>query len=54
MKDEENVAIYLLCIDEIFNTIKGLGEKVEEPMIVQNVLRSLLLIFDAKFSAIEE
>jgi hypothetical protein len=54
MKDEEMVASYLLHVDEIFNTIKGLGEKVEEPMIVQKVLRSLPLIFDAKVSSIEE
>jgi hypothetical protein len=30
MKDEENVASYLLCVDEIVNAIKGLGEMVEE------------------------
>jgi hypothetical protein len=54
MKDEENVASYLLCVDEIVNTIRGLGEMVEESMIVQKVLRSLPLIFDAKVSAIEE
>jgi hypothetical protein len=54
MKEEENVAAYLLCVDEIVNTIRGLGETVAEPMIVQKVLRSLPLIFDAKFSSIEE
>lgn len=54
MKDNENVASYLLPVDEIFNTIRGLGEKVEEPMIVQKVLRSLPLIIDAKFFAIEQ
>jgi hypothetical protein len=54
MKEEENVASYLLCLDGIFNTIRRLGEKVEEPMIVQKVLRSLPLIFHAKVSSIEE
>jgi hypothetical protein len=54
MKDEENVVSYLLRVDEIVNTIRGLGEKVEELMIVQKVLRSLPLIFDANFSSIEE
>jgi hypothetical protein len=34
MKDKENVAAYLLCVDEIVNIIKGLSEKVKEPMIV--------------------
>jgi hypothetical protein len=41
-------------VDEIVNTIRGLGEKVEESMIVQKVLRSLPLRFDAKVSSIEE
>lgn len=54
MKDEENVATYLLHVDEIVNTIKGLGEKIEESMIVQKVLRSIPLRFDAKVSTIEE
>jgi hypothetical protein len=40
MKYEENVASYILCVDEIVNTIRGLSEKVEELMIVQKVLRS--------------
>jgi hypothetical protein len=34
MKDEENVAFYLLYVDKIVNTIKRLGETVAEPMIV--------------------
>jgi hypothetical protein len=54
MKEEENVVVYLLRVDEIVNTIKGLGETVTEPMIVQKVLRSLPLRFDTKVSAIEE
>ena len=29
MKDEVNVVTCLLCVDEIINTIKGIGEKVE-------------------------
>jgi hypothetical protein len=41
-------------VDEIVNTIKGLGEKVEELIIVQKVLRSLPLRFDVKVYSIEE
>jgi hypothetical protein len=48
MKDKETIVAYILCVDEIVNTIKGLGEKVEELMIVQKVLRSLPLRFDEK------
>jgi hypothetical protein len=54
MNDEENVVAYLLRVDEIFNTIKVLGETVSKPMIVQKVLRSLPLIFYSKVSSIEE
>ena len=54
MKDEENVITYLLHVDEIVNTIRGLSENIEYPMIVQNVLRSLHLIFDIKVSTNEE
>jgi hypothetical protein len=39
---------------KIFNTIRGIGEMVEELIIVQKVLRSLPLRFDAKFFAIKE
>jgi hypothetical protein len=54
MKDEENVAAYLLLVDEIVNTIRGLGEKVEELTVEQKVLRSLPLRFYVKASSIEE
>jgi hypothetical protein len=30
MEEEENVVAYILCVDEIASTIKGLGEKVEK------------------------
>jgi hypothetical protein len=48
------ITTYLFCVDEIVNTIRRIGEKVEESMIVQKVLRSLPLRFDAKVFAIEE
>ena len=54
MKDEENVAVYLLLVDDIIITIIGVCETVEQSMIVQKVLGSLPLIFDAKFFSIEE
>jgi hypothetical protein len=36
------------------NVIKGLGEEVEESMIVQKILRSLPMRFDPKISSLEE
>jgi hypothetical protein len=43
-----------LRVDETVNTMKGLGEKIEEAIVVQKVLRSLPSRLDAKVSAIEE
>jgi hypothetical protein len=54
MKEDENIAAYFLRIDETVNAIIGLGEEIEESVIVQKVLRSLPMRFDPKISALEE
>ena len=54
MKESENIVAQLLRVDEVVNSITGLGEQVKESMIVQKVRRSLPLRYDAKISAIEE
>ncbi|KAH9300270.1 hypothetical protein KI387_011853, partial [Taxus chinensis] len=54
MKDAENVTAHLLHVDEVVNAIKVLGENIEESMIIQKILRSLPLRFDANVSGIEE
>ena len=54
MEESEDVATYFLRIDEVVNTMRGLGEIVENAIIVQQVLRSLPVIFDPKISALEE
>ena len=54
IKEEENIAAYFLRVDEIVNIIKGLGENIEDSVIVQKILRSLPMKFDSKISAIEE
>jgi hypothetical protein len=54
MKEDENIASYFLRVDEIVNAIIGLGEEIKESVIVQKVLRSLPMIFDAKISTLEE
>jgi hypothetical protein len=41
-------------VDDIVNTIRGLGEDIEETIIVQKVLRSLPSRFNPKISTIEE
>jgi len=54
MDEKEDIAAYLLRVDEAFNAIKGLGEYLNEYLVVQKLLRSLPLRYDAKVSTIEE
>jgi hypothetical protein len=54
MKEDENIATYFLRVDETVNAIIGLGEEIEESLIVQKVLRSLPMRFNPKISALEE
>jgi hypothetical protein len=54
MKEDENIAAYFLRVDETVNAIIGLGEEIEESVIVQKVLRSLSMIFNPKISTLEE
>jgi hypothetical protein len=54
MKEDENIAAYFLRVDEIVNAIIGLGEEIEESIIVQKVLRSLPMRFNPKISTLEE
>jgi hypothetical protein len=54
MDEKEDIATYFLRVDEVVNAIIGLGEELNESLVVQKVLRSLILKYDAKVSAIEE
>jgi hypothetical protein len=54
MNEKEDIATYFLRVDEVVNAIIGLGEEIDESLVVQKVLRSLLFKYDAKVSAIEE
>jgi hypothetical protein len=54
MKEDEDIATYFLRVDEIVNAIIGLGEEIEESIIVQKVLRSLPMRFNPKISTLEE
>ena len=48
MREEENVASYLLRVDEVVNAIKGLGVQIAKEVVVQKVLRTLPTIFESK------
>ena len=54
MKEEENIATYFLRVDETVNIIRGLGEKIEESVIVQKIIRCIPMRFDSKISSIEK
>jgi hypothetical protein len=54
MKEDEDIATYLLQVDKIVKNIKVLGVEVDEYVVVQKVLRSLPMRFDPKISTLEE
>jgi hypothetical protein len=54
MREEESIAYYFLRIDNIVNTIIGLGEEVKETIIVKKVHGSPPSRFNSKIYAIEE
>jgi hypothetical protein len=54
MKEDEDIASYFLRVDETMNAIIGLGEEIEESVIVQKILRSLPMRFNPKISTLEE
>jgi len=54
MKEEENIAEYHLKGDEIVNTIIGLGEQLDDKIVVQKVLISLPLRYDPKVPTLDD
>ena len=54
MDEYETISKYFLCIEELVNTMKGLGETIVESFLVQKILRSLPDRFNSKVFAIEE
>ena len=41
MNEDEDIAAYILQVDQLVNTIRGLGEEVEETIVVRKILRTL-------------
>ena len=54
MNEDDTVIKYFLIIEETVNSMKGLGENIDEASLVQKILRSFPEIFNPKVSAIEE
>ena len=53
MKEDCNIAAYFQYVDEITNTLEGLGDSVDEKTIIWNILRTLPGRFNPKVSALE-
>jgi hypothetical protein len=41
MSEYENITSFFIRVDEVVNTVKGLGENLVEVVVVEKVLRSL-------------
>ena len=54
MKEEENIAEYILRVAEIVNAIRVLGGEIKESEVVDKVLRTLPMKYDSKVSTLEE
>jgi hypothetical protein len=53
MNEDETISKYFLRVEELVNSMKGLGDKFDDSLLVQKILRSLLDKFNPKVSAIE-
>src|SRR3984957_4748976 len=54
MNEDETINKYFLRVEELVNAMKGLGEKFDDSLLVQKILRSLPDKFNPKVSAMEE
>jgi hypothetical protein len=54
MDEKEDISTYLLRLDEVINAIIGLGEELNESLVVHKVLILLPVRYDVGVSAIEE
>ena len=53
MKEDYIIAAYFQYVDEITNTLEGLGEPVDEKTIIRNILRMLQGRFNTKVSVLK-
>ena len=54
MKEDKDIASYFIRVDEIVNSIEGLGSTIEEKLVVKNIMRTLPTWFNSKVSILEE
>jgi len=54
MHSDGSIASYFLCVYEIVNCMKNLGEEIKEVTLVEKILKYLSSKFESKVSFIEE
>ncbi|XP_043694322.1 uncharacterized protein LOC122645033 [Telopea speciosissima] len=54
MTQAETVEQFMSKVNEIINSIRGLGEELKDAIVVKKILRSLPKLYNLKVSAIEE
>ncbi|XP_042488897.1 WD repeat-containing protein 87-like [Macadamia integrifolia] len=54
MSEGETIDKFISKVNEIINSIRGLGAEVKDVVVVKKILRSLLNLYNPKVSAIEE
>ena len=54
MSEEENIAAYFQRVEEVVNTMKGLGETMDPILVVQKILRTLTSKYNPKVSVVED
>ena len=54
MKEDENIANYVLRVDEFVNAIRHLGRLIKEREVIDKVLRTMPMKYDSKLSTLEE
>jgi hypothetical protein len=53
-KDEENISKYFERVHNILNAIRGLGVEVSDNELVENILRTLPMLYKPKVSTLED
>ena len=54
IKEDEDIVVYFILVDEIVNAMRDLREKVENPSLVQKIPASLPMRFDSKGISLRE
>lgn len=54
MEEDDNIETYFLIVDEIVKSIRGIGETLDDLIVVKKVLRSLPDRYDPKVSTLEK